>query len=172
MRSKTKVNKKYFRTVRQFNRVLSLRHLTIEHGKEHRATDCEYKLVSWDHLLFSISTKRHWDNKFHIAQKNSSLKIEVVLSTTVESFFCQISSIGIIVVFSQYSVGLISHTVGTWFQAPARRKLCLLFVKREGENCWLMLNWMMQLISIRKSNRPKHLAAYLLKVFSFFCLPF
>ena len=40
----------FFGGVWQFKRVFSLHHLTIEHGKEHRTTDCKNKLVSWDHF--------------------------------------------------------------------------------------------------------------------------
>ena len=41
----------FFSRVRQLDRVFSLRHLTIERGKEHRTFDCKNKLLGWDHLF-------------------------------------------------------------------------------------------------------------------------
>ena len=52
-------------TVRQFNIVCSLRHLSIEH----RTADCKYKLVNWDHRVTFTFVRRHWNNKFHINQE-------------------------------------------------------------------------------------------------------
>ena len=58
----------FFSGVRQLNRVFSLRHLTIERGKEHRTFDCKNKLLGWDHFFTFTFSRRHWNDKFHIAQ--------------------------------------------------------------------------------------------------------
>ena len=58
----------FFSGVRQLNRVFSLRHLTIERGKEHRTFDCKNKLLGWDHLFTFTFNRRHWNDKFNIAQ--------------------------------------------------------------------------------------------------------
>ena len=58
----------FFSGVRQLNRVFSLRHLTIECGKEHRTFDCKNKLLDWDHFFTLTFSRRHWNDKFHIAR--------------------------------------------------------------------------------------------------------
>ena len=59
---------RFFSGVRQLNRVFSLRHLTIECGKEHRTFDCKNKLLDWDHFFTLTFSRRHWNDKFHIAR--------------------------------------------------------------------------------------------------------
>ena len=58
----------FFSGVRQLNRVFSLRHLTIERGKEHRTFDCKNELLGWDHFFTFTFSRRHWNDKFNIAQ--------------------------------------------------------------------------------------------------------
>ena len=71
---------------------------------------------------------------------NSLLKIEVVLSTNVRSFFCQISSIAISLVCSQYLWGSYLTKCDNNLRQQFKDNNFFLSVQRERENCKAMFN--------------------------------
>ena len=81
---------------------------------------------------------------------NSLLKIEVVLSTSVRSFFCQISSIGISLVCSQYLWGSYLTQCDNNYclrQQFTANNFSFSPIKEKEKNCKVVFNVTIQLIS-------------------------
>ena len=112
----------FFSGVRQLNRVFSLRHLTIERGKEHRTFDCKNKLLGWDHLFTFTFKRRHWNDKFNIAQwiivENRSGSINKSWRFRLPDFYNR-HLFGLLPV----SLRVFSHTMWQQFEATVQRQL-------------------------------------------------
>ena len=129
----------FFSGVRQLNRVFSLRHLTIERGKEHRTFDRKNKLLGWDHFFTFTFSRRHWNDKFHIAQwiilENRSGSINKSWRFRLPDFYNR-HLFGLLPV----SLRVLSHTMWQQFEATVQRQLFFLSDQRERENCKVMFN--------------------------------
>ena len=153
---------RFFSGVRQLNRVFSLRHLTIECGKEHRTFDCKNKLLDWDHFFTLTFSRRHWNDKFHIARwiivENRSGSINKSWRFRLPDFYNR-HLFGLLPV----SLRVLSHSMWQQFEATVQRQLFFLSDQRERENCKVMFNercsWYPS-----TSNRPKQLAICILKI--------
>ena len=112
----------FFSGVRQLNRVFSLCHLTIERGKEHRTFDCKNKLLGWDHFFTFTFKRRHWNDKFNIAQwiivENRSGSINKSWRFRLPDFYNR-HLFGLLPV----SLRVFSHTMWQQFQATVQRQL-------------------------------------------------